>query len=648
MCRCTIAALVAALLASPGETDTYRVGNLSNAGDYSLRWAIEQANAHAGRDVIRFAPRLAGKVIMLTTSLPALTGNRTVINGDIDGDGHPDIAINGNELYRDESGLMITGQYCTVRGLAIAAFPDHGIDIQGGGHNTIRSCHIGVNLAGTKAVLNGDHDVWIESSYNTIGGTAPADRNLISGGSCTAINDAVNINSGSGNTIAGNYFGLDRTGMTALGSGRVAVRLTSDANTVGGTVAGAGNVFGGVMYGIVLNSASDCLVAGNYFGLGADGDRLMPIGDSCVVLSGSCRNNTIGGETAAERNTFAGGALMGIFANGTGTEGNRIRGNYFGLNAAGTRQRRLVKGVSITASCGGPAGAQTVGGGRPRAGNYFVLKPVGGDTCGVECTLGGGAGSVIQHNTFGAFPDGRNATGPACGVRIEGVPAEVTDNLLASAESGVAVTTAGSNVRIFRNTFRNCFVGVDLQSQGYCRLGDLGNASTRDDGGNYFRRSNTLHVRNYTVRRIKAEGNDWGTTARSEINAKIIDTKDNPFSGKVDFSPLTGGILPTGETAGQLMLAGLTAVPTSASGAEAVFSLSAPADVTVSILNIAGRTVATVSRDRAADPGLQRIVWPGRSDSGTQAPSGTYLVRVVACTRDGDQASAVGALTLNR
>lgn len=648
MCKYTILGLVALLTASPGGTTIYRVRNLSNAGDYSLRWAIEQANAHTGRDVIQFAPKLTGKVILLTTALPALTDNRTVIDGDLDDDGHPDVAINGKQLSFGGNGLSITGRYCTIRGLAIAAFPDHGIEILGDGYNKVRSCHIGVNLAGTRAVPNGDHDIRIESSDNTIGGTAPGDRNVISGGSFATYNDGICIKSGSGNTIAGNYFGLDRTGMVPFGSGRVALRLMSSANTVGGTVAGAGNVFGGVMYGVSLNSASDCLIAGNYFGLGADGDKLAAMAGPCISMSGNSANNTIGGTTAAERNVFAGGAPSGIMMIGFGTQGNKIRGNYFGLNAAGTHQRRLAKGVSITESCSGPAGAQTVGGGTARAGNYFALKPVGGETYGVECTLGGGAGSLIRHNRFGVFPDGRNAKGPTRGVWIEEVPAEVTDNLFVGADSGVAVATAGSNVRIFRNAFRNCSAGVDLQDDGYCRLGDLGNASTRDDGGNHFRRSNEFHVRNQTGRRIKAEGNDWGTTTRTEINGKIIDRKDNPLYGKVDFSPLMGDILPTGEAGRQLALAGLAALPTSASGAEIVFSLSVPADVTVTILNIAGRAIATVAHDRAAGPGLQRIMWLGRSDGGTLAPSGTYLVRVVARNRDGGQASALVPLALNR
>lgn len=80
---------------------------------------------------------------------------------------------------------------------------------------------------------------------------------------------------------------------------------------------------------------------------------------------------------------------------------------------------------------------------------------------------------------------------------------------------------------------------------------------------------------------------------------------------------------------------GLTALPTHA-GAELTFALSAPAAVTVRVLNLAGRVVREVATQRALPAGACRILWDGRSSGGTLAPPGTYLGEVRASTAGGE------------
>src|SRR5262249_41098629 len=72
------------------------------------------------------------------------------------------------------------------------------------------------------------------------GGTAPADRNLISGNNFGGI---VVANQGTtGNVIQGNFLGTDDTGTQALGNTGPGVRIVNGSgNTVGGTAPGAGN-----------------------------------------------------------------------------------------------------------------------------------------------------------------------------------------------------------------------------------------------------------------------------------------------------------------------------------------------------------------------------------------------------------------------
>ena len=638
------AALVTAFcIAGVGRADTYRVKNTNDTGPDSLRWAIEQANTHVGRDKIVFAQRLSGRVILPATPLPTINGNRTIIIGDTDDDGHPDIAVNGRKCTGG-SGLEIEANYCTIAGLAITNFGDFGIRLYEADDCVIRSCHVGVNLAGTKPTPNGCGDILLDlSDSNTIGGSTSRERNLVG---CDPT--GVTISNGSHNVISANYFGLASDGLTPLratpsGDGVKIGPLSGTAigNVIGGTATGERNVFGGLTDGIWLAEAEDSLVAGNYIGIGADGNTLVPIASAGARLVNGARNNTIGGLSSRARNVIAGGAQHGVYILTTGTQDNRIQGNYFGMNAAGTERRRLMEGVQVTLG----AGPQLIGGNRAKAGNYFVAMG-GFPKMGVQLTKGG-AGSRIAHNHFGVLPGG-SEPGIGCGVSIDRTTAQIRNNVIAQADTGVKIEGATGFAAVIANTFSGCATGVRLGLDGRCNLGNVNNSSANDDGGNVFADNDPWHIYNDTPLVAKAEGNDFGTTSRSSINARIYDRRDDPSKGRVDFDPLIGGISPTGDTGAMLAVSGASALPAGAGGAEVVFTLSAPADVTVSLLNIAGRPVATVARERATETGTRRVVWSGQTLNGTPAPAGIYVVRIDARRDDGQQARALCTLRLQR
>ena len=94
--------------------------------------------------------------------------------------------------------------------------------------------------------------------------------------------------------ISGNYIGLSSGGteFPDRSGGFRGVHLASDAkrNTIGGGT-GSGNVFGDLRQGIYFWGADRNRVAGNWFGLGADGETEVPIVSSGIHMQFGAHHN---------------------------------------------------------------------------------------------------------------------------------------------------------------------------------------------------------------------------------------------------------------------------------------------------------------------------------------------------------------------
>jgi C1A family cysteine protease len=93
------------------------------------------------------------------------------------------------------------------------------------------------------------------------------------------------------------------------------------------------------------------------------------------------------------------------------------------------------------------------------------------------------------------------------------------------------------------------------------------------------------------------------------------------------------------------ILTGVAALQTPA-GAQVTFSLSAAANVTAIVVNVAGRPIAALAVDRPLEAGLQTLVWDGKADSGLAAPAGLYLIRLTARGAGGGESTALGTVSL--
>ena len=163
------------------------------------------------------------------------------------------IELNGAATGAGVNGLTIAAP-ATVRGLVVNRFAGHGIQVSvGGAGSVIAGNYVGTNVAGSAALANNRDAAGAEAGIElfaggvTVGGTAPADRNLVSGNN-VGFSRGIELWDSSGNTIQGNYVGTNAAGTLPLGNAGAGIALDgtvvggSDNNLIGGVVAGAANL----------------------------------------------------------------------------------------------------------------------------------------------------------------------------------------------------------------------------------------------------------------------------------------------------------------------------------------------------------------------------------------------------------------------
>ena len=231
------------------------------------------------------------------TPLPSLTRGNTVINGQSQhnetGDTNPfgpEIVLSGSLLGDRTNGLHLTSDNNQIHGLNIRDFSSEfvgsvqqaAIFIDGDG-NRVTGNFIGTNAVGTAAARNRSGVVIRKSSHNTIGGSSPEARNLISGNTYMGIQLQGASND---NTIQGNYIGTDASGLVAIGQGKMGIDILVDSsrNLIGTDGDGVndqheGNLISGnTEYGIEFRglengNPTDNVVAGNKIGVDVTGNR---------------------------------------------------------------------------------------------------------------------------------------------------------------------------------------------------------------------------------------------------------------------------------------------------------------------------------------------------------------------------------------
>jgi hypothetical protein len=116
------------------------------------------------------------------------------------------IELNGAATATGANGLTLNAAGITIRGLVINRFADYGIQVSATGA-VIQGNFIGTNAAGTAGLGNNNDSpngfgggIGLYVGGATIGGTAPADRNLVSGNSAQCVR-GIELYESSNNTI---------------------------------------------------------------------------------------------------------------------------------------------------------------------------------------------------------------------------------------------------------------------------------------------------------------------------------------------------------------------------------------------------------------------------------------------------------------
>ena len=455
---------------------------------------------------------------------------------------------NGITIQNSASNNTVGGTTSAERNL-ISGNSGSGVTISGGSSNKVSGNYIGVSADGSAKLANGIGVNIASGSNNTTGGTTVGERNVISGNT----NYNVYLFLGTGNKVMGNYIGTTADGSAALTTIYGVYAYNSSNNTIGGTTAGERNIISGSsQVGVYLNGTPSTgnKVIGNYIGTNADGSAKLPNNDG--VFIGAAPNNTIGGTTAGERNIISGNTSSNVVISGTDSTGNKVSGNYLGLNAAGTATFASNQGVYLFNS----ASNNTIGG--TTAGERNIIS--GSSYAGVQISGPATTGNKLTGNFIGTSADGTTALANSTGIIISSAPGNTIGGISAGASNlifgntgdGVLLQnsgTTGNSIRgnsIYNNGTTVNDLGIDLLGANGVNANDVGDADT---GPN--------NLQNYPVL-SSAFANSGNTTIAGTLNSTANTTFTLDF-----YSNATGDVSGYGE--GQTYL-GSTSVTTDASG----------------------------------------------------------------------------------
>jgi IPT/TIG domain len=292
---------------------TFTVTTTADSGAGSLRQAILDANAAAGADTIAFnIPGSGVQTIAPLTALPQVTDAVTIDGYTQPGSSANTLAVGDNAVLLIELsganasgavGLSVLAHFSTIRGLVIGGFaagvalPVDGTNYNG--NNSITGNFIGTTADGAAAHHNGT-GVSISSWTNGVGGSLPAQRNIISGNST-----AVSISHSKQNSVGGNYIGTNAAGNAAIPNGFGVSESGGGGSFFSTYNSFTGNVISGnTGGGLSLSTGGYGANSGNLIGTDATGTAPFGNGGTGISVDQSTFSETLSNNTIAYNGGF--------------------------------------------------------------------------------------------------------------------------------------------------------------------------------------------------------------------------------------------------------------------------------------------------------------------------------------------------------
>jgi CSLREA domain-containing protein len=402
-------------------------------------------------------------------------GDGNVISGnnsdgiDISGSLTTGNVIEGNYVGTDASGTLDVGN--SQRGVRIfnapnnpigGADPGEGNVISGNGSHgidifssgiVVQGNYVGTDATGTADLGNALNGIMVDASANTIGGSISGAGNLVSG------NNAHGVELSGSNAVKGNLIGTDASGAVALGNSLDGIFIDGNNNIIGDSLAGEGNVISGNgANGVQITgggTSTDNTLQGNLVGTDITGTAPVGNTDNGILISGA-PFNFIGGTGAGDRNVISGNGFDGVQINGAGASGNDVVGNLIGVDVNGTAAiGNNFVGVRLVNAPSNDIGGTTLGFG----------NVISGNVSGVVINGATASGNSVQGNKIGTDASGLlNLGNSSDGVFISGAPNNTVGttsglrNTIAyngpgAGASGVEVTGAGATGNTVRGNF---------------------------------------------------------------------------------------------------------------------------------------------------------------------------------------------------
>ena len=342
-----VVALLAVVLVPQALADaTYVVNSTADTGSgcpssaCTLRDAVTAANSDDVPSTITFAQDAGQLTITVNGSAPAVTAPVTIDGGiapfNVGVTLRSGGALQGLELQSGSDGSVI-------RGLAFAGFQNEGPGAAGllveSNGNTIAGDYFGVSADGAASGNANDNGLIVSGSNNTIGGSAPADQNVIVNNSNGVVVQApVPSLPPAGNVIQGNLIGLlsdettpagNTTGIQVLGATGTVIGVNanpSQLDVVAAQPERANVIAASSGDGILIGAgATGTIVTGNFVGVDRSGGATGAKGNGIHLSDAS--SNQIG-----PGNTVAGNSGDGVIVDGSSIS-DRIVANSIHDNA---------------------------------------------------------------------------------------------------------------------------------------------------------------------------------------------------------------------------------------------------------------------------------------------------------------------------